>query len=112
VGRTTRTLDDVGANDIARATVTVDVVDAGLRVVFGDEDRRRGPNRAVADGVDKAAKSQIFVVLHGCRVRRAASVDGADPHHLQLGNRTCGDVALEVLIPDIEAELVGDAQVE
>jgi hypothetical protein len=92
--------------------MTIDVVDASLRVVFLDEDRRRGPNRAVADGFDKAAKGQVVVGLHGDRLWRAASVVGADPHELQLGHRTGGDVILEILIPDIEAELVGDTQVE
>ena len=103
---------DVGADDIARAAVTVDVVDAVLRVVFLDEDRRRRPDRAVADGVDKAAKGQVVIGLHGLRRWRAASVVGADPHELQLGHRTVLDVVLEILIPDIEAELVGDAQIE
>ena len=105
-------LHDVGADDIARAAVTVDVVNAVLRVVFLDEDRRRGPDRAVADGVDIAAKRQVVIGLHGLRGGRAAGVVGTDPHELQLGHRTVADVVLEVLIPDIEAELVGDAQVE
>ena len=105
-------LFDVGADDIARAAVTVDVVDAGLRIVFLDEDRRGGPDGAVADGVDKAANGQVVVGLHDLSRRRAASVVGTDPHELQLGHPIVLDVVLEVLIPDIEAELVGDAQVE
>ena len=37
---------DVGAENIARAAVTVDVVNAVLRVVFLDEDRRGVPDRS------------------------------------------------------------------
>ncbi len=68
--------------------------------------------RAVADGVDKAAKGQVVIGLHGLRGRRAAGVVGADPHQFQLGHRTGLDVLLEILLPDIEAVLVGDAQIE
>ena len=92
--------------------MTVDVVDAGLRVVFLDKDRRILPDRAVADGVDKAAKGQVVIGLHGCRVRRATGVVGADPHELQLGHLTGRYVLIEVLLPDIEAVLVGDVQIE
>ena len=46
---------DVRADDVARAAVAVDVVYAVLRVVFLNEDGRRRPNRAVANGIDKAA---------------------------------------------------------
>src|SRR5208283_1964118 len=103
---------DVGADDIAWAAVTVDVVDAVLRVVFFDEDRRRGPNATVADGVDKAAKRQVVIGLHRCRVRRATGVVGADPYEFQLGYLTGRHVILEILIPDVKAILVGDAQIE
>ena len=104
---------DVGADDIARAAVTVDVVNAVLRVVFLDEDRRRWTTWAVADGVDKAANGQVVIGLHGCRVRRPAGVVGADPHELQLGHRAVSATSFcEVLLPDIEAVLVGDAQIE
>ena len=37
---------------------------------------------------------------------------GADPHHAQLRHGTGRYVFCEVLLPDIDAELVGDAQVE
>ena len=66
----------------------------------------------MADGVDKAAKSQIVIGLHGCRVRRATGVVGADPHELQLGHLAGRNVMIEVLLPDIEAVLVGDVQIE
>ena len=92
--------------------MTVDVVDAVLRVVFLDEDRRRGPHGAVADDVDKAAQGQVVIGLHGLRGRRAAGVVGADPHDFQLGHRTGRHVLGEVLLPDIDAVLVGDAQIE
>src|SRR5271165_7525450 len=105
-------LHDVWADDIARATVTVDVVDAVLRVVFLDEDRRSGPNGAVADDIDKTAKGQVIIGLHGLRRRRAAGVIRADPHELQLGYRAVCHVVGEVLRPDIDAELVGNAEIE
>ena len=105
-------LEDVGADDIARAAVTVHVVNTGLRIIFRDKDRRRRPDRAVADGVDKTANGQVVIGLHGCRGRLPAGVVGADPHELQLGHGAVGNVVLEILIPDIEAILVGDAQVE
>ena len=66
-------LIDARADDIARAAVTVDVVDAILRVVLFDEDRRRGQKGAVADDIDKAAKGKVVIGLHGLRSRRAAS---------------------------------------
>ena len=66
----------------------------------------------MADDVNKAAKGQVVIGLHGCRVRRAAGVVGADPHELQLGHRTVGHVLGEVLLPDIDAVLIGNAQIE
>ena len=66
----------------------------------------------MADDVDKAAKGQVVIGLHGLRGRRAAGVVGADPHHLQLRHVTSGHVLGEILLPDIDAELVGDAQIE
>src|SRR5271169_67122 len=105
-------LDGVGADDIARAAVTVNVIDAVLCIVFLDEDHRRRPYRAVADDVDIAAKSQVVVSLHGLRGWRAAGVVRANPHHLELGYCTSRHILGEVLLPDIDAELVRDAQVE
>ena len=66
----------------------------------------------MADGVDKASKGQVVIGLHGLRVRRAAGMVGADPHDAQLRHRTCLLRRYEILLPDIEAELVGDAQIE
>ena len=66
----------------------------------------------MADDIDKAAKGQVVIGLHGWRGRRAAGVVGADPHELQLGYRAVRHVVGEVLLPDIDAELVGDAQIE
>ena len=45
IGSVSGALDDVRADYVARAAVTVDVVDAGLGIIFLDEDRRRRPNR-------------------------------------------------------------------
>jgi hypothetical protein len=92
--------------------VTVDVVDAVLRVVFLDEDRRRRPNGAVADDVDNAPNGQVVIGLFGSRVRRAGGVVAHDPQEFQLGHRTGRQVFGEVLLPDIDPVLIGDAQIE
>ena len=92
--------------------MTVDVVDAVLRVVFLDEDRRRGPYVAVADVVDNAPNGQIVIGLFGVRGRRAAGVVVHDPQDAQRRHRAGRDVVVEVLQPHIDAELVGDAQIE
>ena len=105
-------LHGVWADDIAWAAMTVDVVDAVLRVVFLDEDRRRGPHVAVADVVDNAPNSQVVIGLFGVRGRRAAGVVVHDPQDAQRRHRTGRDVLVEVLHPQIDAELVGDAQIE
>src|SRR5262249_29889039 len=105
-------LFDKRADDIARGPVTVHVIDAILRVVFFDKDGRRGPDGAVADAIDKAAEVHVFLGLYGWRGRRAAGVVRADPHELQLGNRAVCHVVGEVLRPDIDAELVGDTEIE
>ena len=78
--------------------MTVDVVNAVLRVVFLDEDRRRGPDGTVADGVDKAAKGQVVIGLHSLAVGEAAcGVVGTDPREFQLGHRTAlSGVILEI----------------
>ena len=48
-GRGGSALDGIGADDVAGAAVAVDVVNAVLRVVFLDEDRRGGqPDSLVA----------------------------------------------------------------
>ena len=86
-----------GLDDIARAAMTVDVVDAVLRVVFLDEDRRRRPHGAVADVVDHAPNGQVVVGLFGVRGRRPAGVVVYHPHDAQRGHRTGRDVFLEVL---------------
>src|SRR4029077_19886814 len=65
-------LHRVWADDVAWAAMTVDVVDAVLRVVFFEEDGRRGPHIAVADVVDNAANGQVVIGLFGVRGRRAA----------------------------------------
>ncbi len=109
-GRTV--LKDVGADDVARAAVAVDVVNAVLCVIFFDEDRRRRPHRAVADGVNVAAERQVVIGLHRHGVRWSASMVGTDPDEAQLRHHPVIHVVIEVLNPDIEAELVGDAQIE
>ncbi len=48
--------------------MTVNVVDAVLRVVFLDEDRRGRPHVAVADVVDNAPNRQVIIGLFGDRV--------------------------------------------
>ena len=58
-------LHGVRADDIAWAAMTVNVVDAVLRVVFLDEDRRCGPHVAVADVVDNATNGQVVIGLFG-----------------------------------------------
>src|SRR5208337_3511842 len=103
---------DVGANHITRAAVSVDVVDAVLRVVFLDEDRRRIPDTTVADDVDYATDGQIVVGLFGNRVRRTSGVVAHDPQEFQLGNRIVSHILGEILFPDIDAVLIGDAQIE
>ena len=92
--------------------MAVNVVDAGLRIVFLDEDRRVLSDRAVADRIDEASESQVIVGLHGDRVGRATGVIGADPHEFQPGHSAGRYVMIEVLLPDVEAILIGNAQVE
>ena len=46
------------------------------------------------------------------RGRRAAGVVAHDPQHAQRGHRTGRDVIVEVLQPQIDAELVRNAQIE
>ena len=103
---------DVGAHDIARAAVTVDVVHAILRVVFLDEYRRVIPHAAVADDVDYSTNGQVVIGLFGCGVRRASRVVAHDPQEFQLGNRVVCHILGEILLPDIDAVLIGDAQIE
>src|SRR5579862_1420838 len=105
-------LPDVWANDVSRAAVTVNVVDAILRVVFLDEDYRRIPDFAMADDIDEAPNGEVVISLHGLRRRRATGMVGADPHHAQLGHSSVPYIFLEILLPDIDAELVGNVQVE
>jgi hypothetical protein len=59
--------------------VAVHVVDAFLRVVFLDKDRRVFLHAAVADDVDNAPNGEIVVGLFGDRVRRAGGVVADDP---------------------------------
>ncbi len=66
--------------------MTVYVVDAILRIVFLDEDGRFLPDRAVTDGINKAAKGQVIICLHRLRDWWPAGVVRADPHELQLWN--------------------------
>ena len=51
----------VGADDLGDRAVAVDVVEAGLRVVFDDEDARLRPELAVADGFDDAAEGEVVI---------------------------------------------------
>src|SRR5580700_8460188 len=74
-------LHGVWADDITWAAMTVNVVDAVLRVVFLDEDRRRGPDWAVADVVDNAPNRQIVIGFFGLHRRRAAGVVAHYPQH-------------------------------
>src|SRR4029077_10191282 len=104
-------LHRVWADDVAWAAMTVDVVDAVLRVVFFEEDGRRGPHIAVADVVDNAANGQVVIGLFGGPGRRAAGVVVDYPQDAQRGNGTRLDVILEVLHPQIDAELVGNAEI-
>ena len=108
----TRILDRVGAHDIARAPMPIHVVDAVLRVVFFDEDRRGRPHLAVADVVDHAAHCKVIVGLLRIRRRRAARVVVHDPQDAQCGHRACAQVLVEVLQPQIDAELIGNAEIE
>ena len=62
--------------------------------------------------VDVAAKGQVVIGLHGLLGRRATGVVGTDPHEFQLGHGAVGRVVLESFVPDVEPELVRDAQVE
>ena len=62
--------------------------------------------------VDNAPNGQVVIGLFGCRVRRAGGVVAHDPDEFQLGHRTGGHVLGEVLLPDIDAVLIGDAQIE
>src|SRR4029453_4117487 len=67
-------LHSVWADHIPRAAMTVDVVDAVLRVVFLEEDRRRRPRFTMADVVDNAPDGQIIIGLLCFRGRWAAGV--------------------------------------
>ena len=71
-----------------------------------------GPHVAVADVVDDAPNGQVVIGLFGVRGRRAAGVVVHDPQDAQRGHRTGRDVFVEVLQPQIDAELVGNAQIE
>ena len=51
----------VGADDLDRGAVAVDVVEAGLGVVLDDEDRRVLPVLAVRDRVDDLADREVVV---------------------------------------------------
>jgi hypothetical protein len=62
--------------------------------------------------VDNAPNGQVVIGLFGDRVRRTGGVVAHDPEHAQLGYRTGGHVLVKVLLPDIDAVLVGDAQIE
>jgi hypothetical protein len=105
-------LHEVWADDIAGAAMTVDVIGAVLRVVFLDENRRGGPNGAVADVVDNAPNGQVVIGLFGLRGGRAGGVVVHDPQLFHRRHRTLRDVIIEVLHPQIDAALVGDAQIE
>ncbi len=108
VGRSV--LHGVRADDIAWAAVTVDVVDAVLRVVFLDEDRRGGPDVAVADVVDNAPNGQIVIGLFSDWDRRPARVVAHDPQDAQRGHRIVRNVIVKILHPQIDAELVGNSR--
>src|ERR1700761_3625141 len=110
VGRSV--LHGVWTDDATWAAMTINVIDAVLRVVFLDEDRRRGPYLAVADVVDDAPYGQVVIGLFGVRGWRATGVVTHDPEDTQRWDRTVRDVILEVLLPDIDAELVRNAQIE
>ena len=66
----------------------------------------------MADDIDEAPKRQVVIGLHGHRRRRATGMVGADPHHAQLRHGTGRYILCEVLLPDVDAELVGNVQVE
>ena len=66
----------------------------------------------MADVVDNAAYGQVVIALFLVRVWLAAAVVAHDPQHAQRGNRAVRHVVVEILEPQIDTELVGDARIE
>ena len=70
------------------------------------------PDVAVADVVDDAADGEVVVGLFGVRRRRAAGVVVHDPQDAQGRHRAGRHILIEVLHPKVNAELVGNVQIE
>ena len=103
---------DVGADDIARAAVTVDVVDAVLRVVFLDEDRRELQIGLWLMVSTKRPRARSLSASMACAVGGPPVWSELIHMNSNWGTVPCCTSFWKVLIPDIEAELVGDAQIE
>ena len=106
----------VGADDVGRGAVRVDVVGAVLAVVLGDDDQRVGGVAALRHGLDQAADREIVVGLlrlgrvHA-RQRRAevAHVVVAHAHHRQAGQVALGRELVELALPLVVAPEIRDS---
>ena len=68
-----------GLIDQADGAVGVDVVGAVLGVVLDDEDRRLGPELALADRLDDPAQRQVVAGDAACGVGAPGRVPGCGP---------------------------------
>src|SRR6185437_15758903 len=106
----------VGADDIDRLAMAVDMVGAVLRIVFFNKDGRLRPDLTVTYRVDDAAQSEIVVclVVDGIRMtlQCACGVIVGKPKDCQVGNLVRLNEPLEVVEPVVDTVLVRDGEIE
>jgi folate-dependent tRNA-U54 methylase TrmFO/GidA len=96
--------------------MTIDMVDASLRLVCRDENGGRSPQRAVRYLIYEAADREVVISNHGRRCRKtgggAIGVIFRHGHHHQVGHVAVSHPLLEVGEEDIRSDLFGNLKIE